>query len=464
MALILALALAAGVSACGKRDAEEDGVETDSIYDISNQPSPTQDPAGFLRFNAASTASRLWEECSGLPISAIAGRMSDSGVFTFTVGSKEDYGFSLDGTLAYDVRAGEARADASLGSGEGSVSVSAFLGRDHIGVSSPELFGDGSFYGFAPYGLYGQISGSVFEPLISPGALDAVAALDAVLDALRGLELPDLQELRRLHAAFFDDVITSMDLTGERTRAEQDGQAPEGYTITGDMDSVAMAELLEKYGAELLSSPLISSLGPFLAAVSGDSFDPDGARDELDRQIAVLRGSGARCRVVFATAGGYLTGFSACLTDRDGTESSVSVDFSGGGLVSGRLCSGDDAADFVSQVSGNTHSLTVTYGLGGTMSLSTRWDGQAMELGFEAPNTVVCLRSALAMDGDGFTVPDILVSRDGVSVSVPLTLSYTPGATVEPPTDTIDLFRLSEGELQAIALRAAMALASLGIF
>lgn len=461
LTLLLVLALALSIGACGKKADDEGGGDGDLAVNLAAQPSPTEDPAGFLRFNAHNTATRLAERYAGSPFEAMASSAARSGVLRFTLGTVEEYGMELGGELTYDVEAGKLRLDATLASGDALLDASAYIGTDFVAVSSQELLGDTLFYGVTPYDLYGQFSSGAFAGYMGEEAQEALRALDAALEELRGLELPDSDALAARYEELFDELIEAMDLTGEETTVELDGQSLDGYSISGELDSEDMAGLMEKYGGEALSDPTLVKL----AALSGWEAELDRTHAEFDESLEDLRASGVRCRVTFISAGGLLTSVSVDLTDTDGTQIGITADLLRDDMISGQIATDGDITTYTSVVStdnGYSHVLTVTAQDGSAITLSTLWgkDG-ILKADVVTPDETSGISAKLTADDAGFTLSDLSVTEAGSTTSLPLTLAYTPTATVETPAGTVNLTTLSEEELSSVTLRALMKLSAL---
>lgn len=466
LVVLLALALALSLAACEKDTAPDGGRDAEGLADLDDMPSPTQDPAGFLSYNAANTEALLSERYAGSPLVAIAKAAAPSGRFDLRIDPEDGSDEALEGSLVYDLETKELRLDASLASGKTSFSASAYIDPDFIGVSSEQLFGDGIFYGFTPYDLYGQVSGSAFASYMDSETVEALHILDSMLEELQKIEIPDRDTLKGQYEDSLREYIDAVDLTGRKTTVELDGKSLEGYSITADMDSEAMADIMERYYEAVVSAPVMEALSN-IAAAYGEELDPDAMRAELDKSVDAIRESGVRARVEFVNAGGYLAGLSVSVMDSEGEELRATADLLSGDMISGEIASGGQTVRFISSVSsdgdGYDHTLTLTGQDGDAVKLITEWADDVLQMRFEGPEQeYMGLRAHLTADNEGFTLSNILLNENNVSTSLPLSVTYTPNTTVEAPGETVNLFDLTEDEIGAIALHVMMALSSFG--
>ncbi len=461
-AAVLAVCLALAGAGCG-RHAESDPRREGGGLSVEDIPSPTADPAGYLLYAMDGTAARLRERYGGAPLAAVAEAAASSGRFDLHYGPEDGGDAAFSGSLTFDGKARTARLDGELSTGMDDLSGSLYLSPDFAGLSSEALFGDGAFYGAMPRGLYGQAAASALSELLGRAALNALRPVDEVLDALDEAPVPDGRALREGTEARFRDLVSVMALTSQRTSVDLDGRGAEGTLITGDLDGGALGDLTALWREAVEASPALSALRKLCALAEGD-----GAflsESWFLRTEEALRASGARVRVEFVTAEGLLCAVGVSILEEDGALTRLGVELLTGESVTGFLTSGGQTLTFQSDVAsgpeGYRHTLSAAEAEGGSLQLTVTWREEALELRLrDGTGREAALRGTLAAGREGFTLSDIVLEEDGSARALPLRLAYTPGASVEAPGDTVDLFALTGEELEALAKQAEEAMGS----
>ncbi len=432
LCLALALTLALSLGACGN-DEDGDGV-TGSLLAEKSGPDPTEDPGAFLEYNMKNTARELEARREGCPLSALSRLSSDSGTLALSLAQEGKTG-GLTASLSFDRAAGNARLDAALKSGVISLSASAYLDRDFFGVSSPELLGDDAFYGFAPYGLSRQADGSPLARLLGDDMLEAFARIDAAMERMSAMTVPDRQELEARCDQLSDAVLAAADLTVESGTVDRDGVQSEGAVLTADMDGEDMRAVLNKF------QELFPEIGAALEA-TGEA--PEDLGDLVSPDI--------KCRTEFVTDG-CLIGVNFTFTDADGSQGAAVLNFFDGGgesvAISGPGGSVTVRSAVRSDETGWSHTVTADDGEE-SASLTAEYRGNELSVRFASPEKSGGFSCALTFTDAGFTADSVNVTVDSVTQYVPLTLTYTVGASVARPESTKNVFALTEQELTAL--------------
>lgn len=428
LCLALALSLALALAACGKTG---DAENVDSQNTEREGPDPTEDPRAFLEYNAKNTAQELEARWEGHPLSILPGLNADSGTLDVSL-TREGKSGGLTASLCFDRKAGCMRLDAALKSGIINLSAAAYADGEFIGVSCSDLLSDDAFYGCAPTGLSEQAEGSPLAQLLGDDVLEILAQIDAVQEQMRSGPVPGREDLEDRCNQLADAVLAAADLTVESKTVDRDGVQSDGVVLTADMDGEDMKTVLDKF-QELFPE--------FSTALEAAGEEQEDLRDLVSPDI--------RCRTEFVTDG-CLISIIFTFNDTDGSEGAVTLSFFDQGgeslVISGPGGSMTVRSQVRSDETGWSHSLTADDGEV-TASLTTEYRDSQLSVRFTSPEENVGLTCGLAATETGFTVDNVNVTADNVTRNIPVTVTYTPGASVSRPENTKNLFALSEQEL-----------------
>ena len=431
LCLALALALALTLGGCGKKGGFL-GV-ADLLADGAEMPSPDKDPAGFLWVNGQNTLDALKDRYAGSPLAALGDLRAESGVLSLQAAEGQALG-AVSAKISFDRRAGRIGLEAATGRGR----VLLYADSGFFGVSLPEITG-GSFYGFAPEDVFERASGSALGALLEEDALASLKELEGLLDAARAAPgIPGPEEAEKCLKEALRELLDAAQVTVEPSTVAFGDQETDGCILTVEADSAAMAAFRERLGR------VFPGLEAALASYGADA---DAASPA------------APCRGVFV-ANGCLTSLSLSFPGGDGSTSEIALDFfteQGETLTLTRA--GETAVLKSRPVGGQDRwSHTLTLERGGAISvLSTALDGDQLTLSLDSPQKSGSISGALRVTDSGFTFDNAYIRSGGAS-SGPLTVSFAAGGNVEKPTNTVDIFSLSETELSALLVQAYTAL------
>ncbi len=436
LCLTLALVMVLTLASCEKKD-DFTGV-ADRLVDVDDMPSPTEDPAAFLKLNAQNTLAVLEKRYEASPLAALAKIEAASGRLDLSLAGGGTIG-GVSASLAFDRTAGRARLDASLESGGGDLSVGLYADGDFVGLYIPDFLGEG-FFGFSPTGIYEQASGSALGELMGDEVLSALKEAEEMMASARTAPKLSREELEKRGDQLLSQLFSSAVLTVEKESVRRDGVEDDGCVVALEMDSAAMADLLER---------------------TYELFPEISMDDETRRSIADLRASGVRCRAELM-ADGYLVSVDLTFTDTTGSEGAVSVNFFDDSAESVAITGSEGSVTVRSLAEtdggGWSHTLTVdNNGESATVSTTYGGDGK-LSVSLASPGRNGGFSGDLKITDAGFTLDEVSVTSDNATKAIPLTVTFTAGGTVEKPTDTKNIFSLDETELRSLLLTAYMAL------
>ena len=430
LCLALALALALTLGGCGKKGGFL-GV-ADLLADGAEMPSPDKDPAGFLWVNGQNTLAALKDRYAGSPLAALGDLRAESGVLSLQAAQGQAPG-AVSAKISFDRRAGRIGLEAATVRGR----VLLYADSGFFGVSLPEITG-GSFYGFAPEDVFERASDSALGALLEEDALASLKELEGLLDAARAAPGPSPEEAEKCLKEALRELLDAAQVTVEPSTVAFGGQETDGCILTVEADSAAMAAFRERLGR------VFPGLEAALASYGADA----GAASPA-----------APCRGVFV-ANGCLTSLSLSFPGGDGSTSEIALDFFTEQGETLTLTRAGETAVLKSRPSDKqdrwSHTLTLERG-GAISVLSTALDGDQLTLSLDSPQKSGSISGALRVTDSGFTFDNALIRSGGAS-SGPLTVSFAAGGSVEKPTDTVDIFSLSETELSALLVQAYTAL------
>lgn len=430
LCLTLALVMVLTLASCKKKD-DFTGV-ADRLVDVDDMPSPTEDPAAFLKLNAQNTLAVLEKRYEASPLAALAKIEAASGRLDLSLAG------GVSASLAFDRTAGRARLDASLESGGGDLSVGLYADGDFVGLYIPDFLGEG-FFGFSPTGIYEQASGSALGELMGDEVLSALKEAEAMIASARTAPKLSREELEKRGDQLLSQLFSSAVLTVEKESVRRDGVEDDGCVVSLEMDSAAMADLLEK---------------------TYELFPEISMDDETRQSIADLRASGVRCRAELM-ADGYLVSVDLTFTDTTGSEGAVSVNFFDDSAESVAITGPEGSVTVKSLAEtdngGWSHTLTVDNN-GESATVTTSYGDGKLSVSLASPGRNGGFSGDLKITDAGFTLDEVSVTSDNATKAIPLTVTFTAGGTVEKPTDTKNIFSLDETELRSLLLTAYMAL------
>lgn len=373
--LLAALLLGAALSGCGKK-------EPDIAVGF--------DARTELKAAAAATREDLTARFAASPAASVKDALP-GGAYTvaFDAAALDREGeASLSGSLCADDNAGTGILDVTFPLGDNPVSVRLSYAPDFVGLSSPTLLGDETFYGLAPYDFAGQLEGSALASLLQLD-IQAMARFDGILASLsQTRQVPDL--MNYLDGTFID----SLTLTVRETTLLRGGQELAAYQISDEEKdvhyTVAQGRLFH------VSASLLSQT-------------ESGEAETVWLEMEFYGDNGQSVQIV--------------------AEPYVSLEL-----------------DFTDGLSAN---LYTGRGDGVTVSGSWKEDGSLSFSLYEGDVERLALSGALTFSGGGFTYAGYASTAQdiGQTREYDVTVSCTPGATVPVPGQTRNLAEMDEGSL-----------------
>ncbi len=450
LSLILALALVFSLAACSKEEDRDDDDDDRRGEDgsvpgdeLSDRPDPEKEPGRYLDLVRENLLKELSDRYSGSPLAAVANSIESKGTLSVT-GTISEGGDTLivNGSLGFDLDAGEAIIDASMSVEGETLGGTIYISPDFWGVSIPIIFDNYTFYGVKPYDLYDQaVNSAVFGSEMDEETAQTLKELDRAIDILKGIDFGDHGDAVNAQAERLAGIFEDMEL-------EVSGDK-DGYTFTGMLDSNDLADIVDVLTSSLFSDDMLSTVGD-LSEVFGSEFDTSFL-DEMEDDIEAIRASGAACQIDLVTADDCLTEIIVTPIGEDVAPGNVfEINFFDDGAVSFTLVSNGEATSVSSTASsrnGYTHTITVSRPDQEDVSITAEYDDGALTLDMTSEGEHITATAALDVTSDGFTLSDISLSAEGETLELPLTVSYTSSGTIPAPSSLSNIFEMDEEEL-----------------
>ncbi len=453
LAVMLALVLVLSLAACGDKENNDNGKDTDDPHaDNISDITPSKDPAGYISAAASATMADLAERYSGSPIAALSKLSGSSGSATFSLSASQDgETVALGGNLGFDMDAGKLLLEASIGYMGESIDAGLYLDKDYLGVSVPMLLGEGAYYGFVPHDLYDQVSGSALGQYMDEESLEAFKEIDKMLESFSGIDPSDMEKYSEELEKLFRDFAASIELT-----ANADG---DGWVISGTVTVDQIADLYEDIMDVVLDSSALGALSD-IAASSGESVDIEGMRSQISESLQELRDTGGKLDVNYYISGDKLTKIVLVPQGDNVPEgNNITVDL-GDKITVSVLSEGSDTVTLTSEVKSDKgsykHTLTMTAD-GETMTVAADWTDNRLDLSMTTNGeTLLSLTGDFGVSEDGFYLTGGKLTADGMDgEALGLEVKYTSGGTVETPANLNNIFTMSEQELTDLILSIA---------
>lgn len=438
LALILcASALLMCLSGCvNKDDNVGPGTPPDEDRPVEDDKN---DPAELLSSALSATKEDLEQRFVSSPLSGLTGITSDNAVTAeFDVSFPDEGGSaagSVTGNAVLNTHSGEVLADCSMSAN--GIPFSVYYGPEFAGISSEELFGDGTLYGLRPYGLVDQLSGSALAELVKLD-MDAVAELDGILNSIP-------KDVNVFTAPFMDkvfnatkDLVNGLSLKLTETAITRGGKEQSAYSLSASVPSDKLADYLKSLANALPEGLLLYGIG------SGD-----GSAAAVDEALESIRQSGASTPITFTVSDGKLYHISAeYRTDEGAVQLEAELYGDNGKTVlvvaEPYFSVSIDLSDGVSMKAYTGSDVSLDWAPGGEFTL-TASDG-GTDLGLEG--TFTADGGRLSYNGVWYT--------GGRDSALPLKFVTSPGGQVSAPENTSNLSELTSRQLYSILMKVIL--------
>lgn len=422
--LLAAVLLMTALAGCGDNggdptDVPEPTADTQTV----SGPTPNEVLATAFKTSMGDLKARF----DTSPLSRLSGLTgSGSRTVEFDTSLPEE-GLAFNGTLIADSVSG--MADLTLRIPDLDLTALCHYDSEFLGVSCRDIFGDDRYYGLRPYGLTEQLQGSALASMLELN-MDAIAQLDAALDAVPRRERPD-------SAPLFDTFTElALDLIGKAELKAKDG------SFTAVLPARELAGFLRTF------SERCPSLGELLPSLGGTQ--------DLNTVISTIESGGVDTVLTFAVSGDRVRHISAEYNKPDGTVY-LEAELYGetGDLLrvtlepyfTLELTMGKDVHMALNVQTGDCPKTTLDWAAGGTLNFIT----------YSNDVTDLALEGTLTVQGDKAHYEGIWFSGNRGDRN-PITLTVTPGGEVKAPEETVPLTSLKERDLFRIITHTVMGL------
>ena len=444
-----------------------------SCGDDPDMPDINDDPAAYLQTAISNTMAEISDRYSASPISAILNSISgpvNSVGFDMGISANAET-VSLGGTLYSDTENNQYLFDGSIGASGVELGAQFYYQPEFIGVACEFLLGSNIFYGFRPYGLVEQATGSIFDA--STGSelgmdITQLQELDDMLDAFKSADGLSIQEMIDASESAYNDFLSGLSFTVEEQSISLAGEEHDGYSLTAQYTGENMAQLTEDMMNILKDSSLFTAMFD-LSAQTGSGTTEADFNAQIDAMIQELADDDTQITVIYYVCQDKVVSMDT--TASDFTDEYITIDYYGDDGSTITMGYKDKVYPIFSSTvdtsTGYSHTATlngeVTINDGyapGNMSMVTNWNSEtgSLESSIQMENGMDSISMSFsgtltASQGEGFAL-----ENGQLNMSTPTTgditcnLSISGGAEESFPTpaETVNIFELSEDELYNI--------------
>ncbi len=440
-----------------------------SCGDDPDVPDVNDDPAAYLQTALNNTMAELSSRYSASPISAISSSISgpvSSLGFDLDISANGETA-SLGGTLYSDTENNQYLLDGNIGAGGVELGAQFYYQPEFIGAACEFLLGSDAFYGFRPYGLVEQATGSVFDA--STGSqfgfdTSVLQEMDDLIDSFRNTSGLSIQETIDEIKALNDEFTAQLDITVEKQPVSFAGDEQDGYKLTAVYTAEEVAQLMGDMMGVIKETGFFSAAFEF-SALSGSGTTEADFDAQIDAMIAELSASEEEITLSYYICEEKV--ISMEMSTSQSPDDTVTVDYYGndGSTVTmgATSLSTPILVSHVDTSSGYSHTATVngSYSIGevsgSVMALENTWDRDSGAFSFSLDvddgsysSASLSLSGNLTVsDGDGFTLENgILSADDGYNAtSIDISMVGAVEESFPAPAETVNIFELSEDEL-----------------